>query len=54
MPGTSGLVVAQELKKIRADLPVAMASGYSTDDLRMLSLEAVERLVTAQDMAKAS
>ena len=38
MPGMSGLVVAQELKKIRADLPVAMASGHLTDDLRAQAL----------------
>ncbi|MEQ1773937.1 MAG: response regulator [Burkholderiales bacterium] len=40
MPGISGLAVVQELKKIRVDLPVAMASGYLTDDLRAKALAA--------------
>ncbi len=40
MPEMSGLVMAQEVKKIRADLPVAMASGHLTDDLRAQSLDA--------------
>ena len=35
MPGMSGLDVARALKKIRPDLPVAMASGYLTDQLRL-------------------
>ena len=34
MPGMSGLEVAQELKAIRADLPVVLASGYITEELR--------------------
>jgi PAS domain S-box-containing protein len=34
MPEMSGLEVAQALKRIRPDLPVAMASGYITDELR--------------------
>jgi PAS domain S-box-containing protein len=34
MPGMSGLDVARAIKEIRADLPVAMASGYITDELR--------------------
>ncbi len=34
MPGMSGLEVAQSLKEIKASLPVAMASGYITDELR--------------------
>ena len=34
MPGMSGLEVARLLKEIRPDLPVAMASGYITDELR--------------------
>jgi len=38
MPGMSGLVVAQELKKMRPDLAVAMASGHLTDDLRAQAL----------------
>ena len=34
MPGTSGLEVARALREIRADLPVALASGYITEELR--------------------
>ena len=34
MPGMSGLDLALALKDIRADLPVALASGYVTDELR--------------------
>ncbi len=34
MPGMSGLEVAQALREIRADLPVAVASGYITEELR--------------------
>jgi CheY-like chemotaxis protein len=34
MPGMSGLDVAQALREIRADLPVALASGYITEELR--------------------
>ena len=40
MPGISGLALARELKNIRADLPVAMASGYFTDELRANTLDA--------------
>ena len=34
MPGMSGLDVAREVRAIRADLPVAIASGYIDDVLR--------------------
>jgi CheY-like chemotaxis protein len=34
MPGMSGLDVAREVRAIRADLPVAVASGYIDDALR--------------------
>jgi len=34
MPGMSGLEVARELREIRAELPVALASGYITEELR--------------------
>jgi CheY-like chemotaxis protein/anti-sigma regulatory factor (Ser/Thr protein kinase) len=34
MPGVSGLEVAKALKEIRADLPVVLASGYITEELR--------------------
>jgi len=35
MPGMSGLELARALKGIRADLPVALASGYITEELRL-------------------
>jgi len=34
MPGISGLEVAEHVTKLRSDLPVMLASGYLTDDLR--------------------
>ena len=34
MPGMSGLDVVRELRRIRADLPIALASGYITEELR--------------------
>ena len=34
MPGMSGLEVARSLKQIRADLPIVMASGYISEELR--------------------
>jgi CheY-like chemotaxis protein len=34
MPGMSGLDVARALRDIRADLPIALASGYITEALR--------------------
>jgi CheY-like chemotaxis protein len=34
MPGLSGLEVASALREIRADLPVVLASGYITEELR--------------------
>jgi len=35
MPGMSGLEVARALRAIRFDLPIVMASGYITDELRV-------------------
>jgi two-component system cell cycle sensor histidine kinase/response regulator CckA len=40
MPGMDGLLVARALKEIRADLPVVLASGYITEDLRAKAPEA--------------
>jgi len=34
MPGMSGLEVAQALREICPDLPVVLASGYITEELR--------------------
>jgi len=45
MPGASGLHVAAEVRAIRPDLPVAMASGYVTDDLRARALRVGVRAV---------
>ena len=40
MPGMSGLNVAIALRDIRADLPVVLASGYITEELRAKALAA--------------
>jgi two-component system, cell cycle sensor histidine kinase and response regulator CckA len=40
MPGMSGVDVAREIRDIRPDLPVALASGYITDGLRSEAAEA--------------
>jgi CheY-like chemotaxis protein len=40
MPGMSGLDLAREIRAIRADLPVALTSGYITDELRLRADEA--------------
>jgi len=40
MPHISGLELAQVLKTIRADLPVVLASGYITEELRAKAPEA--------------
>jgi CheY-like chemotaxis protein len=58
MPGMSGLDVARALKEIRADLPVALASGYITDELRQEAPAAgVSELIykpnTAEDLCEA-
>jgi CheY-like chemotaxis protein len=37
MPGMSGLDVAREVRAIRADLPVLLASGYISEELRTLA-----------------
>ena len=58
MPGMSGLEVARALKEIRADLPVALASGYITEELRQEAPAAgVSELIykpnTAADLCEA-
>jgi len=40
MPGMSGLDVAREVRSIRADLPVAVASGFVDEKLQALSVDA--------------
>ena len=39
MPGLTGLDVAREARKIRPDLPLALVSGYITDELRVRAAE---------------
>ena len=39
MPGLTGLDVAREALKIRPDLPLALVSGYITDELRLRAAE---------------
>ncbi len=39
MPGLSGLDLMREVRAIRADLPVALTSGYITDELRQQAAE---------------
>lgn len=34
MPGTSGIELAHQIRSIRANMPVAISSGYITEDLR--------------------
>ncbi|MBA4213518.1 MAG: hybrid sensor histidine kinase/response regulator [Polaromonas sp.] len=40
MPGMSGLTLAKEIKTLRPHLPVAIASGYISDELRLLAPKA--------------
>ncbi len=48
MPGLSGLDVAHEVRSIRADLPVVIASGFIDDALRSQAAAAgVRDLLTA-------
>jgi CheY-like chemotaxis protein len=50
MPEFSGIDVAQELARIRPDLPVVISSGYITDDLRtMAQLVGVRGLLEKQN-----
>jgi aspartate-semialdehyde dehydrogenase len=50
MPGMSGLDVAREVKAIRADLPVAVASGFIDVELHALAAEAgVQELIFKAD-----
>jgi len=50
MPGLSGLAVAQELARIRPELPVVITSGYITEELRAKALQAgVRHLIHKPD-----
>lgn len=37
MPGIAGLQIVREVRAIRANLPIAVASGYITEELRLLA-----------------
>ncbi len=51
MPGLSGIQVAQELARIRPDLPVVIASGYVTEELRSNALQAgVRHIIDKADV----
>jgi PAS domain S-box-containing protein len=53
MPGMSGLDVAREVRAIRADLPVAVATGFVDEALRALAAAAgVRELVFKADAAE--
>jgi len=53
IPGMSGLDVAREVRTIRADLPVAVASGYIDDELQALAHGAgVRELIFKADLAE--
>ena len=45
MPAISGLQVARDVQSIRPNLPVALASGYITEELRLLARSAGVREV---------
>ena len=54
MPGMSGLEVARALREIRADLPVVLASGNMTEELRVQAPGAgVSELILKSDSVKA-
>jgi signal transduction histidine kinase len=45
MPGLSGLQIAMELLKTRADIPIILSSGYVTEELKDSAYQAGIRLV---------
>ncbi len=58
MPGLSGLDVAREVRAIRADLPVAVASGFIDEELRAQAAgagvrELIFKVDAAQDLCEA-
>jgi PAS domain S-box-containing protein len=51
MPGMSGLDVARAIRELRPSLPVAMASGYVTDELKTQAAEAgIRELIFKQNV----
>jgi PAS domain S-box-containing protein len=57
MPGMSGIEVARTLRRIRADLPVVLASGFITGELRAEAsaagiIELIYKPNTAEDLCK--
>jgi PAS domain S-box-containing protein len=58
MPGASGLDVAREMRRLRPDLPIALASGFVTDELRAQALalgirELIYKPQTIEELASA-
>jgi PAS domain S-box-containing protein len=58
MPGASGLDVAREVRRLRPELPVALASGFVTDELRAQALalgirELIYKPQTIEELAAA-
>jgi PAS domain S-box-containing protein len=58
MPGASGLDVAREMRRLRPDMPVALASGFVTDELRAQALalgirELIYKPQTIEELAAA-
>ena len=58
MPGASGLDVAREIRRLRPDLPIALASGFVTDELRAQALalgirELIYKPQTIEELAAA-
>jgi CheY-like chemotaxis protein len=58
MPGMSGLDVAREVRAIRADLPVAVASGFIDEELRAQAkgagvVELIFKADAAEDLCEA-
>jgi PAS domain S-box-containing protein len=53
MPGMSGIDVAREIRALRPDLPVALASGYISDDIRTDAIDAgVREIIFKPDMVE--
>ncbi|HSH16138.1 MAG TPA: response regulator, partial [Verrucomicrobiae bacterium] len=58
MPGISGLEVARELRRIRADIPVILNSGFISEELHQRAREAgigqiMQKPNTAEELSEA-
>ena len=51
MPGMSGLDVAREIMAIRADLPVAIATGFADEVLRTRAAAAAVREIVPKPLS---